>query len=372
GPPAPPAVPAPPTSPEFTDHPAPPAASAGVSASAAVPLSSRVTPPADQAQLPATPAPQPRVYGRPAPPEPVERAEPDGYQADQQRFGPESPPEYGRDAGLGANGGITSESGYNPEGGYNPQSRYNPEDGFGTDAGFGHGGEDRPAEPTGYAPVVPAPAAPFPPDIPAFADAPPSERPVNGTRPHPGEERPTDRFGGATTGTASVDNTTAFPPPPEPAFSPPAHPPAQSRDLAQPPTQSWEQDSPATQDAEQGRFDAFQPIAEPAAEAPPPKVRNGRVLAAVLVAAVLILAVPLGLLALLGKIGANESAPAFDPAVGSCVKQADTTAVAVDCGDVDAYTVVSKVDTKEQCADPVQPHVTLAGSNRVLCLEPAS
>ncbi len=127
--------------------------------------------------------------------------------------------------------------------------------------------------------------------------------------------------------------------------------------------------------SDQGRFDAFKPDAdEPEAEPPTPKVRNGRVLAAVLVAAVLILAVPLGLLMLLGKFGGNDNSPAFDPAVGTCVKQAGQAASAVDCGEADAFTIVSKVDTKDKCADPAQPHVVLPGdgANRVLCLKPAT
>ncbi|ABP52591.1 hypothetical protein Strop_0106 [Salinispora tropica CNB-440] len=402
--PAPPAVPAPRSSPESAELPVPPAVSGGVSASAAVPLASRVTPPADQAQVPPTPAPQPRVYGRPAPPEP---AEPEGYQADPQRFGPEGPPEHGRDTELGTNRGFGPDNGFSPEGGLRPDGGVVPESGFGVDGGFGRGNEERPPSPTGYAPVVPAPAAPFPPSIPTFADAPASDRPVNGTRPHPGEERPADRFGEPATGAANVNSTTAFPPQPESAIPPPApswdqaqpptqawnqaqpptqawnqaQPPAPSWDQAQPPTPSWDQAQPSTpswdqngpagSDPEQNRFDAFQPIAEPAADAPIPKVRNGRVLAAVLVAAVLILAIPLGLLLLAGKLSRDDAAPVFDPAVGSCVEQAGESAVAVDCGDAEAHTVVSKVNTKEECTDTTQPTVTLSGSggNRVLCLE---
>ena len=96
-------------------------------------------------------------------------------------------------------------------------------------------------------------------------------------------------------------------------------------------------------------------------------------LAAVLIAAVLILAVPLGLLTLLGKVGGDDKPPAFDPAVGSCVKQSGRGRVAADCGEPGAFTVVSKVDAKDKCTDPTQPHVVLPGegTNRVLCLKPA-
>lgn len=127
--------------------------------------------------------------------------------------------------------------------------------------------------------------------------------------------------------------------------------------------------------SEQSRFDSFKPDAEPKTEAPTPKVRNGRVLAVVLIVAVLILAVPLGLLTLLGKFGGDDNTkPAgFDPAVGSCVKQSGGGAVAANCGEQGAFTVVSKVDAQDKCADPTQPHVVLPGegTNRVLCLKPA-
>ncbi|RQX57154.1 hypothetical protein DLJ57_05765, partial [Micromonospora chalcea] len=135
---------------------------------------------------------------------------------------------------------------------------------------------------------------------------------------------------------------------------------------------AWSQDAPSGE-PEQGRFDAFKPdAAEPQTEAPPPKVRNGRVLAAVLIAAVLILAVPLGLLTLLGKVGDDKPA-GFDPAVGSCVKQSGETAVPADCGEQGAFSVVSKVDNKDKCADLTQPTVSVenGGTTRVLCLKPA-
>jgi hypothetical protein len=95
------------------------------------------------------------------------------------------------------------------------------------------------------------------------------------------------------------------------------------------------------------------------------------VLLAVLAAAVLILAIPLGTLYLLGKMG--EEPAAFNPAVGECVKQTGNSATAADCGDPDAYTVVSKVDDKSQCDDPSQPYVAVPGSNgqQILCLRPA-
>ncbi|WP_443673881.1 LppU/SCO3897 family protein, partial [Micromonospora qiuiae] len=135
----------------------------------------------------------------------------------------------------------------------------------------------------------------------------------------------------------------------------------------------WSPSSPATE-PEQGRFDAFKPVAEPAPDAPAPKVRNGRVLAAVLVAAVLILAIPLGLLLLLGKVGGSDEAGTFNPAVGSCVKRSGDSAVVAECGEPETFTVVSKVDSKDKCPDPSLPVVELRGNvaEPVLCLKDAT
>ncbi|MGW4151689.1 LppU/SCO3897 family protein [Micromonospora chersina] len=380
--PAGPVVPGPRTSPEA-------GAGGAVSASASVPMASRVAPPADQ-PLPSTggSAPQPRVYGRPARPEPEEAPGQDG---------PNGFPEPG------------------------PQSRTDESD-------RQHGYADAP--PVHSAPPSsPAAPPPFPPGVPSFVDQPGSNRPVNGVHPHNGERpggphdpfgppggqrdpfgapggqqdpfgapggqqdpfgapggqqdpfggpngrhdpfggpggAPGDPSGGPAGGRASV-GVPGSGPMGEPGGFPPAFPP--------PPQQAppaWPQAGPGG-DPDQGRFEAFRPEAEPKTEAPTPKVRNGRVLALVLIAAVLILAVPLGLLTLLGKIGGDDKPAGFDPAVGSCVKQSGTTAVPATCGEQGAFTVVSRVDSKDKCADPAQPQVVLPGdgANRVLCLKPA-
>ncbi|WP_433530749.1 LppU/SCO3897 family protein [Micromonospora sp. CA-263727] len=335
-----PAIPAPRTSPEAAGRATPPPAG-GVSASASVPLASRVMPPADHAARPTdTPAPQPRVYGRPSRPEQPEEPAAQEQRGDQSlapRFDQAPDPRF-----------ADREP---PAGGPNPY------------------------------PGAAAPASPaaFPPGLPSFADVPPSNRPLNGVRPHAEPERPVDPFGappgnqfgaspgdpfgapsdrpGGTYGAArpepGADHTSAFPPPTQsgPAWSPSGAP-----------------------EPDQGRFDAFKPVAEPAPETPAPKVRNGRVLAAVLVAAVLILAIPLGLLMLLGMVGGSDEPGGFDPAIGSCVKRSGETAVVAECTEADAFTVVSKVEAKDKCPDPAQPHVELRGNapNRVLCLKDAA
>ncbi|WP_026267903.1 hypothetical protein [Micromonospora sp. CNB394] len=402
--PQPPAVPGPRTSPE----------GGPVSASASVPVASRVTPPSDQPLPTGGPTPQPRVYGRPARPEPE-----DALERDEPGFpGQDGPPFPG------------------------PQSR--PEDADG---------------PHGYAGTPSAPAAPpsFPVGVPSFMDQPGNTRPANGV--HPGGGQPDaarDPFGGPQSPYGAPGGQDAFSGPggrpepfgapggrpepygapgsqpepfggpggqPEPyggpggpggqqdpfggpggqqapfggpagraesfgepeRFGPPAggrasvavpgQGPAGGANAFPPPPQqappAWSQDGPGAE-PEQGRFDAFKPDTdESQTEAPPPKVRNGRVLAAVLIAAVLILAVPLGLLMLLGKVG--DKSAGFDPAVGSCVKQSGTTAVDADCGEPGAFSVVSKVDNKDKCADLTQPSISVegGGTTRVLCLKPA-
>jgi hypothetical protein len=337
--------------PGATDSPA--GGSGSVSASASVPLASRATPSADQPLHPGgTPVPQPRVYGRPARPEPTDGPE----QAQEQGF----------------------HGDHNP-----PPPRYD-EPG---QHGFGDAGPQQHAGP-GIAPPA------FPPGVPTFVDPPSNTRPVNGVRPHPGEHSG-EQFGGpgAPGGTAGMGSAPAPNPYGEPETTPfsPAQPPAGPQQGTPPWGTGSEQGNPPWaagpeqggtswgDDPEQSRFEAFKPeAAEPKTEAPAPtpKIRNGRVLAAVLVAAVLILAVPLGLLLLLGKIGSNgdDKAVGFNPAVGSCVKQSGGTATAATCGETGSFTVVSRVDNKDKCADPAQPHVVLPGSgaDRVLCLKPAT
>ncbi|MFJ2086928.1 hypothetical protein ACI2KV_01485 [Micromonospora chokoriensis] len=377
---------------------------ARATASASVPLASRVMPPTDQAVRPtSTASPQPRVYGRPARPEPENEPEPESFQADPAAER-QAAPDWQHDSQRP----VVPEWQQNdpqrpvmPEWQNDPQRPVVPEwqDDSQRQGGTGWGGEpagdprfdDRQPAPNAFGEAPSAPPA-FPPGVPSFVDTPGNNRPVNGNRPHAGAERPADQFGGPgspAAGTAAVNGSAAFGGPdfggsgsggfggpgfgagpatePVPGGNfPPSFPPAQ-----QPPS-PWGQDAGQ---ADQGRFDAFKPDADaPKVEPPAPKVRNGRVLAAVLIAAVLILAVPLGLLMLLGKFGGNDT-PAFDPAVGTCVKQSgEGGASAADCGEADAFTIVSKVDAKEKCTDTTQPHVVLPGdgTNRVLCLKPAA
>jgi len=91
----------------------------------------------------------------------------------------------------------------------------------------------------------------------------------------------------------------------------------------------------------------------------------------VLTAAVLLLAIPLGTLWALGKMGGSDPSSGFTPAVGACVKNSDNKPIPADCGEEEAFKVVSKVDNAQKCEDPTQPTITLPDKKEVLCLKPA-
>jgi hypothetical protein len=94
------------------------------------------------------------------------------------------------------------------------------------------------------------------------------------------------------------------------------------------------------------------------------------VLLAVLAAAALLLIVPLGIVWLTTR----STGPSFE--VGSCVRKSGNEAVAAQCTETGAFTVVSKVDSGSKCTDPAgQPYVVVAGDggkDQILCLKPVS
>jgi hypothetical protein len=418
-----PAVPHPRTSPESTGG----ESGASISASASVPVASRVMPPTDQGlHQSAIPTPQPRVYGRPSQPADGPDQPEHGGQPEPHRFGPsggaggrfDGEPEPRFDGGPGRfDGGPAPRFDGGPDdrfgGGQDnrfggpderfesgPDNRFDGGPGDRFDGGHGERFDGRPGDrfdgpgrfdngpgarfderdqpgfgempASASAPPVPQPALhPFPPGVPTFNDPVTNQRPVNGTKPHGEPARAGDRYSGAAApvspgmmghdpGHGSPDATRGFPA----AFPTPGDQPERPLwDLGEPPQ------------GDQNRFDAFKPEATESkpAEQPTPKVRNGRVLMAVLTAAVLILVVPLGALWALGKLGGSDK-PAFNPAVGSCVKQSGEGAVAANCDEQGAFKVVSKVDDKAKCTDASQPRVELPGNSatRVLCLGPAT
>lgn len=317
-----------------------PSGVATVSASASVPTANRIAPPADYNPQPAS-APRSRVYGRPATEPPADPA-PYGRPAAEP---PADPALYGRPVAEPA---------------ADPYDRAVPEP---------------PASPAPYdRPVTePTPASPpYHQDVPSAGYAPTSQPPFG---PHPVSPGPIGAApdvpppgadsgasnppwashgeAGGFPGRAEAPSSNLFPPQPEVGTAPP-----------------WAQ----SDIAEQERFNTFQSEPEPAeaSDAPPKRERNGRVLLLTILAALLVLGIPLGILTLIGKIGGGSAA--FNPAVGECVKQSGTSAVAADCSEPGAHTVVSKVDDASKCEDPNQPYVALSGGNskeRVLCLGPA-
>ena len=84
---------------------------------------------------------------------------------------------------------------------------------------------------------------------------------------------------------------------------------------------------------------------------------------------VLVVGVPTGIVWLIGRL----SDSGFSANAGDCVKRSGDAAVKAECSDPGTFTVVSKVDAKEQCPDPGQPYVlnpTSDGKTQVLCLKP--
>lgn len=328
------------------------AASRTVSASASVPLASRVMPPTDRHVVPsARPAPQPRVYGRPVVVEPPDERE--------------------------LHGAADQEDPYTPDVTSAPRQPVN---------GPGEAGSAS-ASGTARVAAAAAPVAPFA-EFEGAAGTPygnPLTAQFQGRAGTPygspvglpeatsagavGTARPTDQ---APRGAAAVGMAGFAPGLPAPGPQPMAAPPFPSpmggdAGPGQSGPSPW---APAEGDRDQSRFDAFKPEAEPEAKPEPvPQVRNGRVLAAVLTAAVLLLVIPLSLVWLLTKPGGQ---PVFNPAVGSCVKQSGSEAVAADCGEAGAFTVESKVQDKSECANQSEWVVVPAGKdkNQVLCLRP--
>jgi hypothetical protein len=114
------------------------------------------------------------------------------------------------------------------------------------------------------------------------------------------------------------------------------------------------------------------PESPPTPDKPAKQVRGIWVLIGVLIAALLLLAVPLAIVWFVTR----SSTPSFDVAVNECVVQVDNGAKKADCGDPNAFTVVAKVDSTDQCPDKdQQPRIivpTSGGRQQVLCLRPAA
>jgi hypothetical protein len=350
-----------------------PPAGRAVSASASVPMASRISPQDAPPQGPQTGAPQPRVYGRPpgpaepeaagrweveatgrweAGPGPMQAAGPaasppttppalsrapipeqpgqhpgpgdqDRYRALRESYGP--PENQGRPG--------PHQGDFGPPGAYpRPDERARP-DQFRQPGAFAEPG-GRPEESSG-----------------------PGEYAPHGGRPEPYAHSP---YGvGAPPGDRAYDQPPGTYGPGQGGFDGP--------DAAPGGPGGWQQ-------GDQGRFDSYRPEEQTGSEAEPeptPHVRNGRVLAAVIGAALLLLVLPLGISWGIW-LASSSGNPSFD--VGSCVKQSGTKADAVDCAEAGAFQIVSKVANESECPDRNQPAAILPdgeGREKVLCLKPA-
>jgi hypothetical protein len=99
-------------------------------------------------------------------------------------------------------------------------------------------------------------------------------------------------------------------------------------------------------------------------------VRMLPVLLSVVIGAILLVGIAIGIVWLISR-GSDSN---FDVGAGDCVRRSGNTAVKASCSDSGAYKVVSVADTREQCADKNQPYVlnpTKDGKTQVLCLTPS-
>ena len=350
-----------------------------VSASASVPMASRVGPAEGEELPPPAKAPQSRVYGRPVQP-PVEdddaassapvspfarpggerfSADPiGGNSQDLPPLGPKTPPPGGNPvpARATASARVVSPPAPGQDGpGYAPPGNTSP-DSYGEDTTDMVGRR----QPTDQ-PYVPAPALPSmharPPLVDGFPPAPGAE---NAPQWQPAGDRP--RLGGVFPGPGGAG----------PAFEPGV----QSRATVTPPpgpdeTSSWPGPAGATADSDQSRFEQFKPDTETPAKPENTSVRRLPLVLLVVLGAVLVVGVPIGIVWLIGRGSDNG----FSASVGDCVKPSGTEAVKANCSDPGTFSVVSIVDAKEQCPDPEQPYVqnpTSGGKNQILCLKPSS
>jgi hypothetical protein len=384
-----------------------------VSASASVPMASRVLPPldGDESVQPAA-APRARVYGRTPQADPGTAAQPPAGAVPAPAFGGHREPESAaRDAGV-RDPGAHEPTGPGPAAGEPVRDAGAYGSGFAAPeqrAGTPLSPAAPPAPPAAVRATASARVTP-PPNGHSFAPGSPAAPPTGGAPVRPDTvpySEPTSDLAGRGHGPAAPqapygehtsDLAGRGPYVPAPALptlhpsvpadartsgfagrtgAPGVYPGTTSRATVTPPgpadTSSWS--GPADQ-GEQGRFDAFKPEIKaevtPAADADksePPNVSKLPVLLGIILVSALLLGGALGIVWLL----ARPSSSGFDVNVGQCVKRNGDNAVTATCGDAGAYEVVSKVDTKEQCADPRLPYVlNPAGNGRsqVLCLKP--
>jgi hypothetical protein len=132
-------------------------------------------------------------------------------------------------------------------------------------------------------------------------------------------------------------------------------------------------------DGDQGRFGADPNQPDPFQPEQPNRIKPSSgsghvrmlpVLLSVVIGAILLVGIAIGIVWLISR-GSGSS---FDVGAGDCVRRSGNTAVKASCSESGAYRVVSVADTRDQCADKSQPYVlnpTKDGKTQVLCLTPS-
>jgi hypothetical protein len=341
-------------------------------------MASRVGPAEGDEIPPPVQAPQARLYGRPAQPAEDDSPAPapvspfarpgderygddpiGGVSQDLPPLGPKTPPPGGGPVRATASARVAlppAPSQVSPP--YNERTTPPAPDSYGENTTDMAGRGQAPDKPYVPAPALPSmharaplvdgfPGAPSPEDAAQLQSGVSPDRPrLGGVFPGPGGPGP----GGP--GPGSQSRATVTPPGPDE-------------------TSSWPGPGGVVVEPEHGRFDQFKPDAEVPAKPEAPHVRMLPVLIGVILGAALLLGAAFGLVRLISS-GSDNS---FSANAGDCVKRSGDQAVKATCGDPNTFTVVSKVDAKEQCPDPGQPYVlnpSSDGKTQVLCLKPSS
>jgi hypothetical protein len=152
----------------------------------------------------------------------------------------------------------------------------------------------------------------------------------------------------------------AAPPPP---FGSPQ--PAQPFDAPQPPPTGAQ----PTRTPQPDPQPVDQPVAEPAE--PRSGLPVGVIVGVVLVGATVLVLGALSIPYLLGRLNPPPAQVTYT--VGDCVAQDGSAARPVECTEPGAFEIVSQVENRDDCEDPTQPAVEVAGPPvRFYCLTPVS
>ncbi|WP_033343443.1 hypothetical protein [Catenuloplanes japonicus] len=407
----------------------PPATGRAVAGSATVPTASKITPPSDQPLPPATGKGQARVYGKAAAPEPdgsspVSGAPVSGTPASggapawggggfdgpaaagpsfaqpQQEHGPvngfahgpqqreeppaeAAPPHFAVGGGLPYPGQVKDGRSIDPRGSASPDEFGTPHQSFQPEFGQPEGGQfGQPQEygrqqdfgqPQGFGQAQEYGQAQDYGQQQEYGQPHQQEPQAYGQPQNYGQPQQDDPFGpgpgGGGTPPSFGSNTAVFGSAPGaqngPGFAP--QPGGFDQQAGQQPAGAG-----GYSDSDQDAFDKFKAAEPEPAKDPvpaPKKGGNGGVLLVVIIVATLIVAVPMLIVWLISS--SRESTNSLDVPVGGCFRKDGNIAVVTECTQSDAYTVVSRVSAKEQCADLSQPFLEVRPGGDVLCLAPA-